>query len=79
VGLAALPLRCADCPEICEPDPRGTPRAVQGLAYRYGTLTVRPNVEAACRAELHETQNAFGLWHDELQCLNIFCSDTVDW
>jgi len=42
VGLTTLPLSCADCLEMWEPQPPGTLRACPGLQWDCFTLTPRP-------------------------------------
>ena len=38
LGMTTLSTVCADCPEICEPQPPGTLRACPGLQWDYFTF-----------------------------------------
>jgi hypothetical protein len=46
VGLTTLPPSCADCHEICEPQPPGTFRACPGL-YRDCFIFIEQDTESA--------------------------------
>jgi len=57
VGLTTLPPSCADCLEICEPQPPGTLRACQGDCF-YATK-MKQNVTAMLNA-------VYSLWYHYL-------------